>query len=44
MMIHRFTLTRVPRIEFGAGTIDKLPAIAAAYGRRALLVTGAASL
>ena len=44
MVIHRFTLTRVPRIEFGAGTIDKLPGIASAYGRRALLVTGAASL
>jgi alcohol dehydrogenase len=44
MVIHRFTLTRVPRIEFGAGTIDKLPGIAATYGRRALLVTGAASL
>ena len=44
MVIHRFTLTRVPRIEFGAGTINKLPGIASAYGRRALLVTGAASL
>jgi len=35
-----FSIARLPRIEFGAGTICKLPAIAAGYGRRLLLVTG----
>jgi len=35
-----FTLARLPRIEFGAGTIRKLPAIAAGYGKHLLLVTG----
>lgn len=35
-----FTTARLPRIEFGAGTIRKLPAIAAHYGKRLLLVTG----
>jgi alcohol dehydrogenase len=38
-----FSIARLPRIEFGAGTIGKLPDIAAAYGKRVLLVTGAAS-
>lgn len=35
-----FALARLPRIEFGAGTLHKLPAIAAAYGKRLLIVTG----
>jgi alcohol dehydrogenase len=35
-----FSIARLPRIEFGAGTIRKLPAIAATCGRRLLLVTG----
>lgn len=39
----RFSIARLPRIEFGDGTFDKLPDIAAGYGDRALLVTGAAS-
>ncbi len=38
-----FAIARLPRIEFGAGTIRKLPAIAAGYGQRVLLVTGARS-
>jgi alcohol dehydrogenase len=38
-----FAIARLPRIEFGAGTIRKLPAIAAGYGKRVLLVTGAHS-
>ncbi|TNJ40439.1 iron-containing alcohol dehydrogenase [Chlorobaculum thiosulfatiphilum] len=33
-----------PRIHFGAGTLSKLPAIAAAYGRKMLLVTGRQTL
>jgi alcohol dehydrogenase class IV len=44
MMIQRFSLARFPRIEFGAGTIERLPGIAAGFGERALLITGAASL
>jgi len=44
MKIPRFSIARFPRIEFGAGTLGKLPAIAAGYGKRALLVTGASSL
>lgn len=35
-----FSIARLPRIEFGAGRIAVLPKIAAAYGRRLLLVTG----
>ncbi|HZV54862.1 MAG TPA: iron-containing alcohol dehydrogenase [Rhodocyclaceae bacterium] len=42
-MIVPFAIARLPRIEFGAGTIRKLPDIAAGYGRRLLLVTGARS-
>jgi alcohol dehydrogenase class IV len=35
-----FTIARLPRIEFGAGTIRRLPDIASGYGKRLLLVTG----
>jgi alcohol dehydrogenase class IV len=42
-MIRHFSLARFPRIEFGPGAIAKLPALAAQYGTRALLVTGAKS-
>jgi len=35
-----FSIARLPRIEFGSGSVGKLPAIAAAYGRHLLLVTG----
>ena len=38
-----FTIARLPRIEFGAGAIRKLPAIAAQYGKRVLIITGACS-
>ncbi|GAB4175005.1 MAG: iron-containing alcohol dehydrogenase [Rhodocyclaceae bacterium] len=38
-----FTLGRLPRIEFGSGSLAKLPGIAASHGKRALLVTGARS-
>lgn len=38
-----FSIARQPRIEFGGGAIGKLPDIAAAYGQRLLLVTGARS-
>ena len=39
-----FSISRLPRIEFGAGTLAKLPAIARRYGAHALLVTGTGSL
>ena len=38
-----FSIARLPRIEFGSGTLDRLPDIAAGYGRHLLLVTGARS-
>ncbi len=44
MRINDFSLSRLPRIEFGSGVLAKLPAIARAYGTRALLVTGSDSL
>jgi len=39
-----FSISRLPRIEFGSGTLAKLPMIAGEYGTHALLVTGAGSL
>ncbi|HRD65162.1 MAG TPA: iron-containing alcohol dehydrogenase [Candidatus Competibacter sp.] len=39
-MIAPFSIARLPRIEFGAGSIKKLPGLIAQYGNRALLVTG----
>ena len=38
-----FSISRLPRIEFGAGSLRKLPAIAGGFGRRLLLVTGQSS-
>jgi alcohol dehydrogenase len=38
-----FGVACLPRIIFGAGRISELPAIAAEYGRRVLLVTGGRS-
>jgi alcohol dehydrogenase len=43
MMIAPFSIARLPRIEFGAGVVRKLPDLAAPHGSRALLVTGAQS-
>ena len=43
-MISHFSLARIPRIEFGSGCIDRLPALVSGYGKHALLVTGASSL
>jgi alcohol dehydrogenase len=39
-MIRAFSIARVPRIEFGAGSIRRLPTVAAGYGKHLLLVTG----
>jgi alcohol dehydrogenase len=38
--IPSFSIARLPRIEFGSGAVAKLPALAAHYGKRLLLVTG----
>lgn len=35
-----FSLARLPRITFGPGTVEVLPAAVARHGRRCLLVTG----
>ena len=39
-MTELFSIARLPRIEFGAGSVKKLPAILARYGKRVLLVSG----
>jgi alcohol dehydrogenase len=38
-----FTLGRIPRITFGPGTVERVPAIVAGHGARVLLVTGGRS-
>jgi len=38
-----FSIARLPRIVFGSGVFDQLPAIIAGYGSQVLLVTGAHS-
>jgi alcohol dehydrogenase len=43
MMNTGFSITRLPRIEFGSGAIGRLPAILRQYGQRILIVTGAQS-
>ncbi|MFN2308591.1 MAG: iron-containing alcohol dehydrogenase [Gammaproteobacteria bacterium] len=43
-MIAAFSIARLPRIEFGAGRLACVPALAARYGTRVLLVTGAGAL
>ncbi|QSA97195.1 iron-containing alcohol dehydrogenase [Methylococcus sp. EFPC2] len=43
MSFAAFTLSRLPRIEFGSGVIGKIPELAARYGDQALLITGARS-
>ncbi len=42
-LISPFSIARLPRMEFGAGTLRRLPDIMGAYGTRALLVTGQSS-
>lgn len=41
--LNAFTIARLPRIEFGSGTIKKLPGIIQQYGQNVLIVTGARS-
>lgn len=38
--LNNFSVARLPRIEFGRGTIAGLPDLLAAYGERVLVVTG----
>lgn len=40
MQFSDFSISRFPRIIFGSGRIAEVPALAAAYGQTALLVTG----
>lgn len=42
-MIPDFFISRLPHIVFGDGTLAQVPALAAGFGRRALLVTGGRS-
>lgn len=39
-MITPFSIARLPRIEFGAGGVNKLPDLISRYGNRVLLITG----
>jgi alcohol dehydrogenase len=41
--IQPFAIARLPRIVFGAGTVETIAGEARAFGRRALIVTGARS-
>jgi alcohol dehydrogenase class IV len=40
MQFNPFSISRLPRISYGSGRINEVPALAVAYGRTALLVTG----
>lgn len=44
MSIAPFSISSLPKIEFGAGVLAKVPGFAATFGQRALLVTGGTSL
>ena len=39
-----FSVSRLPRIVFGAGTLRQLPGVLSGYGKRVLIVTGGKSL
>jgi len=43
MSFAAFTIARLPQIRFGCGSLSNLPDIAASYGKRLLLITGARS-
>ncbi len=40
----QFTIAHLPHIEFGTGSLDKLPAIIKTFGNRALFITGKQSI
>jgi alcohol dehydrogenase len=44
MEVKSFSISRLPKLVFGPGSIKDLPAIAGEYGDRALLVVGGSSL
>ena len=44
MVILPFELARLPAVVFGEGSLSRVPDLAARFGARALLVTGARSL
>jgi len=44
MSIAPFSISALPKIEFGSGVLTKVPGLAASFGQRALLVTGGKSL
>jgi len=44
MVIPDFSIARLPRIEFGAGRLSTVPALARSLGERAVLVTGAGAI
>ena len=43
-MINTFSIARLPRIEFGRGTMKKLPGLIQAFGKQVLLVSGGQSV
>jgi alcohol dehydrogenase class IV len=43
-VITSFSISRLPQIVFGEGSIDQVPDLASTFGKRALLVTGTSSL
>jgi alcohol dehydrogenase len=44
MSITPFSIARLPRIEFGSGSLSRLPELVRSFGERVLLVTGSRSL
>ena len=40
MTFPAFSISRLPRIEFGSGSFKKIPPLLTAYGKRVLIVTG----
>lgn len=40
MQFSAFSISRLPRISYGSGCLNEVPALAAGYGRTVLLVTG----
>lgn len=43
MIYNYFSISRLPRIEFGAGSFKKIPSLLATFGKRVLIVTGSRS-
>jgi len=40
----QFSIARIPRVEFGTGSLDKLPAIIRSFGKHVLFITGKQSI